>query len=58
MSHQIIPASDSQDAKDLWQQLTIPAVRLEVDEISSAMAARLVSSLVSHVLFLKSQIPL
>ncbi|TCD66202.1 hypothetical protein EIP91_001649 [Steccherinum ochraceum] len=39
------------------QQLTIPAVRLEADEISSAMAAQLASSLVSHVLFLKSQIP-
>ncbi|KAH8105434.1 hypothetical protein BXZ70DRAFT_525827 [Cristinia sonorae] len=39
------------------QQLAIPAVRLDVDEISSAMAARLTASLVSHVLFLKSQIP-
>ena len=39
-------------------QLTIPAVRLDVDRISSSMAAQLASSLVSHVLFLKSQIPL
>ncbi|THH29557.1 hypothetical protein EUX98_g4632 [Antrodiella citrinella] len=47
---------DGQNTKD-HQHLTIPAVHLDVDEISSAMAARLASSLVSHVLFLKSQIP-
>ncbi|EKM58966.1 uncharacterized protein PHACADRAFT_181001 [Phanerochaete carnosa HHB-10118-sp] len=37
--------------------LTVPAVKLEYDEISSAMAARLATSVLCHVLFLKSQIP-
>ncbi|KAI0688654.1 hypothetical protein BC835DRAFT_290587 [Cytidiella melzeri] len=37
--------------------MNVPNIQLEMDQISSPMAARLASSLLGHVLFLKSQIP-
>ena len=46
------------DGEQRTHALTIPHVVLNVERISSAMAARLATSLLSHVLFLKSQIPL
>ncbi|KAI0078818.1 hypothetical protein K474DRAFT_1770791 [Panus rudis PR-1116 ss-1] len=39
------------------KRFNIPVMTLDSPTISSAMAARLASSVVSHVLFLKSQIP-
>lgn len=36
----------------------IPSVTLEADLVTDSMAARLCISLVGHVLFLKSQVPL
>lgn len=35
-----------------------PVVRLDVDTISDAVASRLATSLLGHVLFLKNQVPL
>ncbi|KAI0784397.1 hypothetical protein C8Q75DRAFT_395331 [Abortiporus biennis] len=40
------------------RNMKVPAVYLEEASISSVMAARLATSLISHVLFLKNQIPL
>ncbi|TFK63423.1 hypothetical protein BDN72DRAFT_847629 [Pluteus cervinus] len=37
---------------------TIPTVRLDVENVSDVVAARLATALLGHVLFLKSQIPL
>ncbi|KAK7691094.1 hypothetical protein QCA50_006197 [Cerrena zonata] len=39
------------------RKFKIPAMILDTESISTAMAARLASSLIGHVLFLKSQIP-
>lgn len=36
----------------------VPVVRLDVDAISDAVAARLATSLLGHVLYLKNQVPL
>lgn len=36
----------------------IPCVTLETDVITDAMAARLAMSLLGHILFMKSQVPL
>lgn len=37
---------------------SIPLVKLDVDLVTDAMAARLATSLLGHVLFLKNQVPL
>lgn len=50
--------AQSEESSTNSLKLKIPTVRLEGKEISSAMAARLATSLLCHVLFLKSQIPL
>ena len=42
----------------LQKRLRIPSVYLDTESISCAMAARLASSLIGHVLFQKGQIPL
>jgi hypothetical protein len=53
----IIP--DSKQTKSTQAaNLNIPHATLNVEYISSAMAARLSTSLLGHILFLKSQIPL
>ncbi|TFK71598.1 hypothetical protein BDN72DRAFT_837496 [Pluteus cervinus] len=46
------PFSESTPSK------TIPTVRLDVENISDVVAARLATALLAHILFLKSQIPL
>jgi hypothetical protein len=38
--------------------MTIPSITLDADLVTDSMAARLCISLVGHVLFLKSQVPL
>ena len=45
-------------ADKLKKKFNIPSVDLQYDSISTMMAARLATSLVSHVLFLKNQVPL
>lgn len=40
------------------KNFNIPSVDLQYDSISTMMAARLATSLISHVLFLKNQVPL
>jgi hypothetical protein len=39
-------------------KLNLPVVALDVDVVTDAIAARLATSLLGHVLFLKNQIPL
>lgn len=46
------------DEKTVCIARDIPHVQLEHTSISPAMAARLADSLLAHILFLKSQIPL
>ena|ERR1700722_8850870 len=47
-----------QYAEGLVEHSRIPRVRLGVDVINDATAARLATSFVGHVLFLKNQVPL
>jgi len=48
----------SQDAVSVKSSTKIPVVCLDVDTIKDEVAAKLATSLLGHVLFLKSQIPL
>ncbi|GJE99446.1 hypothetical protein PsYK624_157090 [Phanerochaete sordida] len=50
------PAAD-EATSEAQRVLAVPTVTLNYDVVSSAMAARLATSVLSHVLFLKSQIP-
>lgn len=52
-------ASSAHDSRhEEHMSLSIPTVRLDTQNISSAMASRLATSVLCHVLFLKGQIPL
>lgn len=50
------PARENKDVRPL--RSNIPRVVLDMDTISSAMAARLAKSLLCHLLYQKSQVPL
>ncbi len=55
------PLADVSEAENRCPRspmLDVPTVRLDSDLVSSEMTARLAMSLLGHVLFLKSQIPL
>ncbi|KAG1815888.1 hypothetical protein EV424DRAFT_1411322 [Suillus variegatus] len=50
--------TDRQSAQMLAPPTKIPSITLDADLVTDSMAARLCISLVGHVLFLKSQVPL
>lgn len=53
------PAKDRQPPSidEVTVESRVPVVRLDVDAISDAVAARLATSLLGHVLYLKNQVP-
>ncbi|KAI0755997.1 hypothetical protein BC629DRAFT_1598305 [Irpex lacteus] len=52
-----VPPTPLVDSPQTSTTYNVPHVQLDADHISNAMAARLATSLLGHVLFLKSQIP-
>jgi hypothetical protein len=60
-----VPPKETEDAHTIRQSAPmtvpptkIPSITLDADLVTDSMAARLCISLVGHVLFLKSQVPL
>ena len=54
----VSPENTKEKTVEKKQDFTVPHIQLDTDQISNPMAARLASSLLGHVLFLKGQIPL